>query len=129
MAIAHPILAEAHYEPQTFCVMGSLPLDVGSVSVRADRSTWRDPTDGDVLSVLLEKSKDAINYETIIGFTACGGDFFPGFGLGEVPPPNARRSLESAASTAVVHSGLGWVYRITIKILAPIRTSVNIDWS
>ena len=131
MLESHLIRPSADYPAQTQSVTGLVPAGAVQVLLRADRSSWHEPSAGDVLGVILELSVDAgQTFATLLGFTAASGDYYPGVPRGETPAADAQRSLESSADCPLPETaGESLTYKITVTTFAPLSTSVTIDWS
>lgn len=135
MVTTHLIMAEGDQPAGVQTFYGFVPPGASCARLRVDRSTWRDANGGDVIEVMLKvrawaraPRPDQQDYRTLIGFTAAGGDFYPNTPQGQAPAANAQRSLESSA-TVDCAKAQGWFYKVTATLLAPIRTSIHIDWS
>ena len=120
----------ADYPAGELVFYGVVPPLANNATVRADRSSWRAASASDVIKVLLAvRAEPQLSYRTLIGFTACGGDVYADTPLGQVPAAAAQRRLESSATISFSQDAKQWLYKVTVTLYAPLRTSINVDWS
>ena len=121
-------LADYPAGEQTF--FGAVPPLANNAAVRADRSSWREGSAGDVIKVLLAvRAEPQLSYRTLIGFTARGGDVYADTPHGQAPAPDALRVLESSATIGFSQDEKQGLYKGIVTLYAPLRTSIHIDWS